>query len=161
MPIPTHIRELRQHIGQAPLLVPATAAIVRDEEGRILLIQRSDTGQWCLPGGAVELGESESQAVRREVQEETGLAVEPERLVGVYSDPEANTFTYPNGDVVQVINATLECRITGGALWEGGDGDESLAARFFAPLALPKELIAPHRQRIADALANAPTAFVR
>ena len=59
--------------------------IFRDE--RVLLQRRDDNGRWGLPGGSVEPGESVRTAVIREVHEETGLDVEPLRLIGVYSDP--------------------------------------------------------------------------
>ena len=60
-------------------------ATIRD--GQILLTQRSDFPVWCLPGGAVDDGESLAQAAIREAREETGVDVELTRLVGVYSRP--------------------------------------------------------------------------
>jgi 8-oxo-dGTP pyrophosphatase MutT (NUDIX family) len=62
---------------------PGVAAVIFDE-GRVLLQRRDDTGRWGLPGGGVEPGESVRQALIREVREETGLEVEPLRLIGVY-----------------------------------------------------------------------------
>ncbi len=61
--------------------------VVFDEAGRMLLTQRRDLPFWCLPGGRVDPGETPMEAVVREVAEETGLAVEMERLVGVYCMP--------------------------------------------------------------------------
>ena len=52
-----------------------------------MLQQRSDGGQWGLPGGSVEVGESVVEAIAREVREETGLIVKARRLIGVYSAP--------------------------------------------------------------------------
>lgn len=58
-------------------------------DGRIVLIQRRDTGQWGLPGGLVDYGEDIPTTVQRELTEETGLTVLAiKRLVGVYSDPD-------------------------------------------------------------------------
>jgi 8-oxo-dGTP diphosphatase len=65
--------------------VDCVGAIVRDPDGRFLLIQRGkepDKGCWSLPGGRVEPGESDTEATAREVLEETGLAVEVGQLVG-------------------------------------------------------------------------------
>ena len=61
------------------------SAAMFDEHGRILLTRRADNGQWCLPGGGMEPGESAAEACEREVLEETGLSVRVRRLVGVYS----------------------------------------------------------------------------
>jgi 8-oxo-dGTP diphosphatase len=87
MAIPPYISDLRAQIGHALLLLPAAAAIIQDDEGRVLLIRRGDGRGWSLPGGMMEPGERIAEAVVREVWEETGLEVEPVRLVGVYSDP--------------------------------------------------------------------------
>src|ERR687895_2000427 len=65
--------------------------VVPSEEGQVLLIRRASDpyeGQWALPGGFVEVGEMLEDAAVREAGEETGLKVEIERLVGVYSDPD-------------------------------------------------------------------------
>jgi len=81
-----------------------------------LLQQRSDGGQWGLPGGSVEIGESVTGAVAREVREETGLTVVPRRLVGVYSDPELQVVRYPDGNVWHYVNVCFECVVRGGSL---------------------------------------------
>ena len=131
MPMPDHIRRMRACIGQDLLMSPAAAACIRDPQGRILLLRRSDgENLWSFPGGAVEPGESAARAVVREVLEETGLKVEPEGLIGVYTDP-AFIFAYPNGDRVQPIVIFLECRVVEGALQP--DMDEIVDGRFFGP----------------------------
>jgi ADP-ribose pyrophosphatase YjhB (NUDIX family) len=124
------------------------SAYVRDEAGRILLVRRADDGNWTLPAGAMELGERVDRTVEREVYEETGLLVEPDRLVGIYSGPSF-FHTYPNGDQVHVVTNFFRCRVAGGALQP--DGKEITEARFFAPDQLPA-LTARHQIRITDAL---------
>ena len=141
---------LRRHIGQARWIMPGAAALVRDEAGRVLLQRRGDTGEWGLPAGALELGERLDRTVAREVREETGLEINPLRVVGVYSGHDFN-FTYPNGDQVKAVSTLFECRIAGGAL--KADGLESLEVRFFAPDDLPP-LEPRHHRRIQDALAG-------
>ena len=159
MPIPPHIAFLREHVGHITLLAPCVAAVIRDEVGQVLLIRRGDGRGWSLPGGVMEPGERLDQCLAREVQEETGLDVEPERLIGVYSDPDVNQITYPNGDQIHIVSATFECRVVGGQLRP--DGDESLEVAYFAPDALPETLVSAHHIRIQDALARREAAFYR
>jgi len=152
------IRRLRARTGPATLVVPATSAVVFNERGEILLQRRDDNGEWGLPGGIMEIGERIDQTLVREVEEETGLRVEPVRLVGLYTDP-AWTFTYPNGDRSQPVVACFEARIVGGCL--RADGVESLEVGFFPPDRLPEPLDVRWRVRIEDALARLPGAVVR
>lgn len=113
MPISPYLKELRRHIGTALVLTPGVAAIIRDEEGRVLLEVRSDNGAWSLPAGAIDPGESPSEAIVREVYEETGLVVEPIFLVGVVGPYHGR---YPNGDEVEYTTVVMECQVTGGTL---------------------------------------------
>lgn len=159
MPIPPHVVFLREHVGQAMLLLPATAAVILDGAGRVLLIRRGDGRGWSLPGGLMEPDERVAESVVREVYEETGLEVEPERIVGVYSDPAYTRFTYPNGDEIHFVSTTFVCRVVGGVL--RADGDESLEVAYFAPDALPDEVVCDHEIRIRDALAGRQAAFFR
>ncbi|MFC4105062.1 NUDIX hydrolase [Micromonospora zhanjiangensis] len=64
----------------------SVAAVVIDEDSRVLVIQRRDNGAWQIPGGVLELEEKIEDGVRREVAEETGISVEPERLTGIYKN---------------------------------------------------------------------------
>lgn len=159
MPIPPHIAYLRERVGPITLLTPAVAAIIRDEAGSVLLIRRGDGRGWSLPGGIMEPGEHLVDCLIREVQEETGLEVEPVRLVGIYSDPAFTHVTYPNGDQIHIVSATFECGIVGGLL--AADGDESLEVAYFAPDSLPDQLVCDHALRVQDALADREAAFVR
>ena len=156
MPVPPYVSHLRQHVGHITLLLSATAAVIRDDLGRVLLIRRGDGRGWSLPGGIMEPGERVVDCLLREVWEETGLEVEPLRLVGVYSDPERTHIIYPNGDQVQFVSATFECRVLDGVLT--ADGDESLEVAFFSPEALPDPIVADHRVRIRDALTGCEAA---
>ena len=159
MPIPPHVVHLREHVGHTLLLLPAAAAVIRDEAGRVLLIRRGDGSGWSLPGGFMEPGERLTDAVVREVWEETGLEVEPQRIVGVYSDPAYTHIIYPNGDQVHFVSTTFACRAVGGTL--RADGDESLEVAYFAPDALPAPIVSDHEIRIRDALAGREAAFFR
>jgi 8-oxo-dGTP pyrophosphatase MutT (NUDIX family) len=137
---------------------PSVSAVIFDRRGRILLQQRSDGGQWGLPGGSVEIGESLADAVAREVLEETGLTVRVRRLIGIYSDPEWQIVRYPNGTVWHYVNACFECVRRAGEL---RTCDETLDLRYFAPRRLPPLLLPNHRIRIRDARGRRAAAFVR
>jgi 8-oxo-dGTP pyrophosphatase MutT (NUDIX family) len=140
------------------LIRPGVAAVIFDE-GRVLLQRRDDTGRWGLPGGGVEPGESVRQALIREVREETGLEVEPLRLIGVYSDPlHHQIVTYPDGNVVHYVSSVFECVVRAGAL---ECGEESLELDWFDPERLPEDLMLISTIRIRDALAGQVGAFVR
>jgi 8-oxo-dGTP diphosphatase len=159
MPIPPHIARLRQYIGHDTILTPATAAIIRDERGRVLLIRRGDGRGWSLPGGTMEPDERIVDSLVREAWEETGLEVEPLRVVGVYSDPAFMHVVFPNRDEVHFVSITFECRVVGGQLCP--DGEESLEIRYFPPDDLPEGIVCDHEIRIRDALSGREAAFFR
>ncbi|OHV20987.1 NUDIX hydrolase [Parafrankia soli] len=108
-------------------LVVGGSAIVTDKDGRILLQRRTDSGNWALPGGTMDIGETFAECVIREVKEETGFDVAITRIVGIYSDP-AHVFAYDNGEVRQQFNICCACTITGGTLTIS---DESTDVDFF------------------------------
>ncbi len=143
---------------RATCLRPSVSAMLVDSQGHLLLQRRSDNGRWGLPGGSVEIGESVTDAIRREVREETGLETEVVRLVGVYSDPTLQVVRYDDGNVVHYISSFFLCRVLGGEL---RTCEESLELRFFDPAALPESVLPMHRIRIRDALAGRDTAFIR
>jgi 8-oxo-dGTP pyrophosphatase MutT (NUDIX family) len=146
MPISPYLRALREKVGHSPLMVPAVCALVFDERGRVLLHRATDDGRWHTIGGAIDPGEEIADAAVREAREETGLIIEPIRLVGIYTDPPV---TYGNGDVVLYHSFAFECCIVGGMMHIADD--ESLELRFFAADELP-ELSDLDRDRILHAL---------
>jgi len=85
--------------------------VVRDELGRILLIQRADDLTWGLPGGHVEPGETWSQAAIRECREETGWFVRIVGIFGVYSNPKSQLHIYPNGNREQFMSVVFEAEV--------------------------------------------------
>ncbi len=114
-------------------LVVGSSAVVTDNEGRVLLQRRSDSGNWALPGGAMDLGETFAQSAVREVMEETGFDVRIDRIVGIYSDP-GHVFAYDDGEVRQEFSICVACTIVGGTLTVSS---ESTAVEFFAVADLP------------------------
>jgi ADP-ribose pyrophosphatase YjhB (NUDIX family) len=149
---------LERDAQKALALRASVSAVIFDGKRRLLLQQRSDGGQWGLPGGSVEIGESVTEAVKREVREETGLRVVPRRLIGVYSDPRLQVVRYPDGNVWHYVSLCFECVVRGGELTTC---DETLALDWFSPSRLPRPFLANHRIRIRDARARRDAAFVR
>ena len=145
MPVPEFIRDLRASVGHALLWLPGVTGVVLDDAGQVLLGQRADSGEWALPSGIPEPGEQLAPALAREIAEETGVAVEVQRLVSIWTEPP---LTYPNGDVCQFVDHVFACRATGGTAHVADD--ESLAVGWFAVDALP-----PLRGRQAETLARA------
>jgi 8-oxo-dGTP pyrophosphatase MutT (NUDIX family) len=135
----------------------SVSAVIFDRRGRLLLQQRSDGGQWGLPGGSVEIGESLRDAVVREVSEETGLTVVSGRLIGLYSSPALQIVRYPDGNAWHYVNACFECRVRGGILTTC---DETLALAWATPGRLPRPMLPNHLIRIRDARARRVAPFV-
>lgn len=131
-----YYKHLRQKIGTQLIFSPSVAAIIRNENGEIVFQRPSmNSDLWSLPAGAIELGETPTDAVRREVYEETGLHVLPDKLVGVFGG-ENFRFTYPDGNQVEYLIFMFECIIENGEL-EAVDG-ESAELKYFPVSSIPK-----------------------
>jgi 8-oxo-dGTP pyrophosphatase MutT (NUDIX family) len=120
------------HDAAAPAanrLVPGGSALVTDDRGRVLLQRRADNGDWALPGGAMDVGETLAGCVVREVREETGLDIEITGLLGIYTDPH-HVIAYADGEVRQEFNVTFLGRVVGGTV---AVSDESTDVRFVDP----------------------------
>ncbi|MFY1669986.1 NUDIX domain-containing protein [Plantactinospora sp. WMMB334] len=98
----------------ATSLIPGGSALVADDRGRILLQRRADSGNWSLPGGTMELGETLGDAVIRETREETGLNVELTGILGIYTDPR-HVIAYADGEVRQEFVVAFTARTPGRA----------------------------------------------
>jgi 8-oxo-dGTP diphosphatase len=99
--------------------IRCVGGVIHDTQGRLLLVRRAHDpgkGLWSLPGGRVEPGENDAEALARELFEETGLTVEPGRLVGMVTRPAA-------AGVYQIHD--YEAQVTGGALTPGDDAAEA------------------------------------
>lgn len=138
MPISPYLKKLREKVGHDILQIPSVAAIVRDENNRILLVKSADGEVWGLPAGAIDLGETPEQAVVREVFEETGLKVTPKNIPGVFGGKDFR-YVYANGDRVEYFIVVFECEITGGEL-AAQDGEVS-AFKYFDAAEMPEPAI--------------------
>ncbi|MEE4544973.1 NUDIX domain-containing protein [Streptomyces sp. V4-01] len=154
MAIPEFIRNIRAKAGDVLLLMPGVVMVVFDEQGRILLNQRTDSGRWALISGIPDPGEQPAQAAVREILEETGVSAVVERVLSVFSN---EPIVYPNGDHAQYLDIVLRCRAVGGEARV--NDDESLDVRWFARDELPP--LGPIAlSRIELALTDQPTWFV-
>ena len=131
MPVPDFVRELRRHVGTAELWLPGVTAVVR-RGADVLLVQRSDTGDWTPVTGIVDPGEDPGVAARREVLEETGVRVTVDRLAWVQALPMT---THVNGDHARYLDHTFACSYVGGD--EHVADDESSAVRWWPLDGLP------------------------
>ena len=127
MSISSYIKKLRQHIGNELLILPSVTAIIFDEDNRVLLARHADTKRWVAPGGSIEPNEKPVDALVREALEETGLAVEPTKILGVFGGREFE-IVYSNGDRVTYVMTVYECKVVGGELKP--DNSETLELRY-------------------------------
>ena len=93
--------EFGHRIGvTAKLSIGAAVAVAK--QNRLLLTRRSDSGEWCMPGGGMDAGERPAETAEREVLEETGLVVRVTKLLGVYCNPDI-VVVYPDGNRAQIV----------------------------------------------------------
>lgn len=95
---------------EANSLVPSVNVVVVSDAGEILMIRRTDNGNWAVPGGAIDLGESVGQAAVRETREESGIECEITGITGIYSDPKHVILYTSNGEVRQEFSIVLTAR---------------------------------------------------
>ncbi|MEU4444432.1 NUDIX domain-containing protein [Actinosynnema sp. NPDC050801] len=103
----------------------AVSAIVQDPTGRLLMIRRTDNDKYAIPGGGQDVGETLTQAVVREVDEETGIDVEVTGLVGLYSNPD-HVIAYDDGEARQEFSICFRARPVGGELRTSSESKEVL-----------------------------------
>src|ERR1700761_4401818 len=114
MGIAPHIARLRAFVGHELLLLPSSAVLPLDEEGRVLLAWAAGASDgWSTVGGAVNPGESPAEAAVREAREEIGVEIRLGRLLDVLGGPDYEVI-YPNGDNVAYVTAVYEASILAG-----------------------------------------------
>jgi ADP-ribose pyrophosphatase YjhB (NUDIX family) len=140
-------------------MAPTAFAAVRDDHGRVLLVRRADSGNWELPGGRVELGETATTAAEREVVEESGIAIKVTRLAGLYTDP-GHVMVYPDtGEARQQFAVCFHALPIHGQ--PHADRDETCEAAWIDPTHLDRMPIHPSmRLRIAQALTEPNTPHI-
>ena len=126
------IQQVRLSIGKALFVGAGAMAAVQRADGRLLVARRIDDGEWSLPGGFTQLGENAAYTAVREVQEETGMQIYPERLLGISS--QTRPWICPNGDQTQAVISIFKARPLGGELRP--DEVESSQVEWITPEAL-------------------------
>ena len=132
-----YIREMRKHVGHAPVMTCACGVIIENDKGEILLQKRKDNGCWAIIGGSMEMGETFEETVRRETREESGLTLGGLEVFQLYSGRD-RIIEYPNGDIcfgpgIVFITKEYEGEIV-------NDPEEVLEHRFFNRRELPEKL---------------------
>lgn len=147
MPVPDFVLRLREQVGTELLWLSGVSAVVLDDDGRVLLGRRADSGRWAVVSGILDPGEEPAVAAAREVREETGVDVE---VVALTSVAVGEPVDYPNGDRAQYLDLCFWCRPLGGEAHVADD--ESTAVGWFDVDDLPAPLAASSAERLARTL---------
>ncbi len=149
-----HYREANAPTANS--IVVAVTAFILDDDGRLLMIRRTDNDLYAIPGGAQEIGETVSAAAVRETQEETGIDIEVTGLIGIYSDPE-HVIEFTDGEVRQEFSICFRAKPTGGEL---RTSSESKEVHWVEPTQLAELTIHPSiRLRIQHGFDNRPEPY--
>ena len=141
------IEPLRAPIFSRPTPMSVGDAAVIDDKGQILLVKRADNGQWAMPGGALEVGETPAEGVAREALEETGVRCRAVALVGVFDSRLCGTVSR-----YHLYQFVFLCDpITPGETVEPSTADEVLEVAWFPENALPEGIDPGHISRIPEA----------
>ena len=116
-----YIQEIRKYVGHSPIMVTSAMCIIYDKDKGILLEKRTDNGMWCVPGGAIELGETLEEALKREVKEETSLDIFNPKLFDVKAGVH---MVYPNKDEVYYTDVVYEINEYAGELKPDEESEE-------------------------------------
>ena len=143
----SYIGDIRKHIGHDLVMTVGCGILIVNDKDQVLLQKRSDTGDWCIPGGALEPFETYEEAAIREIREEVGITVKNLRLFGIYSGEERRIH-YPNDDVVYSLSVIFTSNEYEGIISD--QDDEVLEHRFFGRDEIPEELFPADSRAILD-----------
>ena len=143
-------------------------AVIKDESGRILLQRRSDYGNWGLPGGAMEPGESIEETMIREVKEETGIILKEYQFLTVYTG-ERMVYIYPDGNEVVFVMFLFEATINTKGMLQADEKtldfkdarNESLSLQFIEEENIEIEQISIVQRPIFEDMRNGKTNLLR
>lgn len=109
------VAAVRPFIGKELYIGIGATVLVTREDGRILILKHVGETDWRFPAGFADLGETLAATAVREMREETGLHIQPDRIVAIYSAQEMHN-VYPNGDQVKNVGVLFHARYTGGTI---------------------------------------------
>ncbi|GAB3655707.1 NUDIX hydrolase [Glycomyces tarimensis] len=131
----TRIDHINDPLAPPPnSVVPSAVAFIENDDGQVLLIRRSDNGDWALPGGGHDLGETIEETAVREAKEETGLDIEITGLIGIYTNPN-HLIEYSDGEVRQQFALSFRASVIDGEI---ATSSESTAVQWFGQDELPQ-----------------------
>jgi len=146
----SYLGKIRKMVGSFPLIVSGVRVILERDDSNILLQLRGDfDGVWGLPGGNLEYGESVTDAVSREIQEETGLLASQPITFGFSSNPTIETIQFPNGDICQFHVLLFLCKSFSGEL--KCDNEETLGLKWIPPEDMRKTKTLPNMLATVEA----------
>jgi ADP-ribose pyrophosphatase YjhB (NUDIX family) len=134
--------KLRAALPQETLFLIGGRGVIRDEQGRLLLIKRADNGIWAFPAGGMEIGESLVDCAIRETYEETGLKAGQATPFALYTGPE---YTYTNMWNHTYQHVILACLLTDVSGELNPDPEEATDAAFFHPDDFPNRSMTMQR----------------
>ncbi len=139
-------------LKKKPRILCTAGVILVDSKGRILLQLRGDDNNWCIPGGALEIGESVETAAMREVFEETGIIVNDMKLFNIYSGNE-QYHIYPDGNEFYFVSTVFISSKFHGDICV--DGVESKELKFFSIHDLPYNISPTNKPMLKDLVEKA------
>lgn len=145
-----YFKYLRQFVGQKPIILPGSVVIIVNNQDEILL-QQKHNGNWGLPGGLMDLGESFEEVAKREIFEESGLLIENLKLLNVYSGIKYY-LKIPNGDELYSATAVYYTKDFNGDIKI--DYSESKDMKYFSNSNLPIGLTDTDKEFIEDYLSQ-------
>lgn len=157
MPMSDYMRGLRDKIGHDLVLVPMVSALVFDSQKRVLLVRHTASELWNTPGGMPRPFETPADSVVRTTFEETGLLIEPLRIIGIFGGMECSV-TYRDGDQLAFVATAFEARILSGTQ---RTDDEHFMTRHVAASEVPDLPCYPHVSEMLHAAFEHPGAWFR
>ena len=142
-----YIKWIRSKVGHEKIIIAYAGGCIFNKNGEVLLQKRADCNKWGFPGGAIELGETPEMAAKREVKEETGLDIEVNKLIGIYTDSDV---VCANGDKVHSICIGYEMSVVGGELI--CDENETLELKYFSLDNMPELFCKQHEELLRDVI---------
>lgn len=152
-----YFKYLREFVGHQPIILPGSVVIIINEKNEILLQQRLN-GNWGLPGGLMDLGESFEKVAKREVYEETALVVEELKLLNVYSG-EKYYLKVENGDELYSATAVYYTDKVSGKLTV--NHDEAKDLKYFTYEQIPARLSETDRGFIKDYISKMKSMWIK
>lgn len=146
VPISPYLAALRSKVGSELLLLPSVAVVVRDGEGRLLLVRDRDSDEWGLPAGGIEPTEAPIEAAHRELREETGVT-SVELVLSAALGGARFRHTYPNGDRVEYAIFVYAGTVPSDEATGRTDVEEIADVRFFARKDAPS-LSLPYPEKV-------------